>query len=835
MNLNKISLQQGGQNQMIPNQPGMSNETKVDPMVQELSTAFAASVQAGQKPEEVVMSFMEQNVDQEVIVQALVVAGYDQNSLAVLFENIKKMSEPGPADAEQVNSNPQELARNEELEEESGGIPMLEEVETMDAKSGIEIKPENRGKFTKWAKARGMTVKQAYTKVLKNKDRYPASIVKMANFARNAAGWKKQEGGSKDDEEVTILHSNANQYAQELNRLQKQKEQQKVLFRNMLDLYRNDMQKFEEEREKQNNAQELEMLKKEQAIDSMPKGDPFPVFDLNNFIPQANEGLDLAKAFANESNLSISDSDGNILFGNNQRPNRGVVYNKPFYVNPMAFMKGGKEGNIGNLINAFASTASNLFNKEDGAFSNIEERVMQNELDKYTNANYNLNLNTSPENIQAIQKYVNSIKDEDMNMEDIANQIENIPVRTGNDRFNEWYKENKDKIGEIGKRTFDQLTKFLGQSKNGGDLPKAQFSFPDFSQLNFDELAQNMMTGQQTNLMDDIKDIDVDAIRNRVVEESGQPDPIAKQDPTPEELLEEIDFGTVDVDTGGILGALDRLDNSVGMDIYRKGSKGIFDIVSALNPFARDRAREDAMIDLRNQFNADNLNVTYTADNRGNFALNDFIQGSEADRVTGLDLLGKEGGEQLPAGVNNAGFRALPPSAQKNILDNMQKKEYGGPKGEEAYLARRDAAIKAAMDKAPDGKEILLSSIPSYVFADKFLKKFYNVSEDSAEDLVDIYDKIKGGIDYDEGLDLFNSIDGKDVRRYLNEAGISKKEFRNYIKNQDFYKDMNMFGKGAVNTALYMKGLKKGGEQIVNVDSDMLAKLIAAGADIEML
>ena len=62
-------------------------------------------------------------------------------------------------------------------------------------KSGIEIKPENRGKFTRWAKKRGMTVKQAYTKVLANKDKYPPSIVKMANFARNAAGWKKQEGG----------------------------------------------------------------------------------------------------------------------------------------------------------------------------------------------------------------------------------------------------------------------------------------------------------------------------------------------------------------------------------------------------------------------------------------------------------------------------------------------------------------------------------------------------------------------------------------------------------------------------------------------------------------
>ena len=63
------------------------------------------------------------------------------------------------------------------------------------AKSGIEIKPENKGKFTRWAKKRGMTVKQAYAKVLANKDKYPPSIVKMANFARNAAGWKKQEGG----------------------------------------------------------------------------------------------------------------------------------------------------------------------------------------------------------------------------------------------------------------------------------------------------------------------------------------------------------------------------------------------------------------------------------------------------------------------------------------------------------------------------------------------------------------------------------------------------------------------------------------------------------------
>ena len=72
-------------------------------------------------------------------------------------------------------------------------------------KSGIEIKPENRGKFTRWAKKRGMTVKQAYAKVLANKDKYPPSIVKMANFARNAAGWKKEDGGENKEPKIAPI------------------------------------------------------------------------------------------------------------------------------------------------------------------------------------------------------------------------------------------------------------------------------------------------------------------------------------------------------------------------------------------------------------------------------------------------------------------------------------------------------------------------------------------------------------------------------------------------------------------------------------------------------
>ena len=54
------------------------------------------------------------------------------------------------------------------------------------AKGGIYIKPENRGKFTEWAEDRGMGVQEAARKVMDNTDEYSPTIVKRANFARNA-------------------------------------------------------------------------------------------------------------------------------------------------------------------------------------------------------------------------------------------------------------------------------------------------------------------------------------------------------------------------------------------------------------------------------------------------------------------------------------------------------------------------------------------------------------------------------------------------------------------------------------------------------------------------
>ena len=59
----------------------------------------------------------------------------------------------------------------------------------------INIKKKNRGKFTESANRAGMGVQEYARHILANKDKYSATLVKRANFARNAASWKHALGG----------------------------------------------------------------------------------------------------------------------------------------------------------------------------------------------------------------------------------------------------------------------------------------------------------------------------------------------------------------------------------------------------------------------------------------------------------------------------------------------------------------------------------------------------------------------------------------------------------------------------------------------------------------
>lgn len=61
----------------------------------------------------------------------------------------------------------------------------------MQGSDPINIKPANKGKFGAWASAHGYKSDQAAASaVLANKGKYSPDVVKMANFAHNAQGFK---------------------------------------------------------------------------------------------------------------------------------------------------------------------------------------------------------------------------------------------------------------------------------------------------------------------------------------------------------------------------------------------------------------------------------------------------------------------------------------------------------------------------------------------------------------------------------------------------------------------------------------------------------------------
>lgn len=69
----------------------------------------------------------------------------------------------------------------------------------------IHIKPENKGKFTAYAKSHGKGVQEMASQVMANKEDYSSAIVKRANFAKNAAKFKHQYGGDLIAQDATAI------------------------------------------------------------------------------------------------------------------------------------------------------------------------------------------------------------------------------------------------------------------------------------------------------------------------------------------------------------------------------------------------------------------------------------------------------------------------------------------------------------------------------------------------------------------------------------------------------------------------------------------------------
>ena len=711
VNLNKKSVkQQGGA--MIPSQPAMSNQQpmmqplqeQVDPAIQEISQFFASSMQQGGKPEEIVINLMQQEVDQNTIAQALMMVGYQEDDITMLFQSVQKMSQPKPASANEVNRNPQELSRNQEIASNQKGPVAVDPIEM--AKSGIEIKPENKGKFTRWAKARGMSVSEAYNKVMGNTDAYPPSVVKMANFAKNAAGWKKMNGG----EGVEGMRQREGSY----NPPNRKYTLDPRFAEDGVEVTEDDQIKQADEFEKR----ALALAQKE--------------------IEEQEAGLTAEKnAFATAS--TPIDTTQNI-----NKSNEGIIGGSNFF-NPNAF-KTGNNFSFGKAANVLGEGLNNMISNDDtdgdgvkdGSFRDWSGKIERNKLQKFADTTYEIgSLDMSQGNKDAALAFANQYNKENPEEDALGNIINsNLEINEEPlDAFSTWLNQNTDALSGkaleafkgiknkmFSKKVIDNTEPGVNEEtlegdgrwvnpiyrvnppelKNGSELPKAQFSMNDafedngFSSYGFDpfndDLTSFMENAGQTNYMQDVENVNRASIDEGTYgkrEMSNEP-----REKTAAELFAEINIPEVTADAGGLKGFLDRSKDSVLATAFGDVSDFAVKGADVVNDYFEDKNIMDAKDEMRGNIVADNIYGTKTDafNRRGTFDVNSGLMGSEADRTTGLFL--KKGG-----GTDNEGFRKLPDFVQNQILAGMRTG------GEAAYLANRDRVIKREMAKAKGGGE----------------------------------------------------------------------------------------------------------------------------------
>ena len=403
MDLNKKSVkQQGGA--MIPEQPGMQQQPQVDPQVMQISEMFTAAIQQGQQPQEVLMGLMQQEVDQNIIGQALMQLGYEEEAIISLFEDVQKLQQPQEPSPQQITNNPQQLARAEEIQQEAPGMDM--NITSIDqAKSGIEIKPENKGKFTRWAKARGMSVSEAYNKVMSSTDNYPASVVKMANFAKNAAGWNKaQEGG---EFEPHFMY----------------KGDRKIRVRDMATHLRLKEAGYNHEAPKAADGVETGAVQNSE---------------------QGNDNLNMMSSFLNASNTTVTDTSKDPVKTKNKGlisnlEDEGILEPGPMYINPAIFNN--NEFNLGKAANVLMSGYEDMFSGKDkdgdgvkdGSFRDWRGKRINNKMKKMANATYDIKLDLSDENKNAAATWFKQFQIENPDAAQQKDALGNI-IKTEGDK-----------------------------------------------------------------------------------------------------------------------------------------------------------------------------------------------------------------------------------------------------------------------------------------------------------------------------------------------------------------------------------------------------------------
>jgi len=122
-----------------------------------------------------------------------------------IMQAIQMYAQMTQTDPQQLMAQLQSLPPIQQQEAIQKIMQAIQEAQTDQMKNGgIHINPANKGKFTESANRAGMGVQEFARHVLANKEDYSATQVKRANFARNAAKWKKQFGGMTEGAELEL-------------------------------------------------------------------------------------------------------------------------------------------------------------------------------------------------------------------------------------------------------------------------------------------------------------------------------------------------------------------------------------------------------------------------------------------------------------------------------------------------------------------------------------------------------------------------------------------------------------------------------------------------------
>jgi len=164
-------MAEGGQMLEDPNTMGQNQQQSgIEAALNEVATM----IMNGEDPESVVKEMMGEGVPQETAVQLV------QEAMNRLQDDDETEEEDTPMSAEEID----ELVSPMQGDEPDGN----------DYKTGgsIKLDPAKKGTFKAQATRMGMSVQEAATYILKNKEEFSPAMVKKANFAKNFA---KELGG----------------------------------------------------------------------------------------------------------------------------------------------------------------------------------------------------------------------------------------------------------------------------------------------------------------------------------------------------------------------------------------------------------------------------------------------------------------------------------------------------------------------------------------------------------------------------------------------------------------------------------------------------------------